>query len=114
MMARFFPFFPLRSAGSKWPRNVVRPLHQQSSQIRIAFLADVHLRFAPPRVSPSRLQPQVAAHVTALAKAIVWVFPKIKLCLECGFAQFEVPESELGALKQSSPAVAEAGTERTA
>jgi hypothetical protein len=37
--------------------NVLRPLHQQSSQIGMAFLADVRLRFALPRVSPSGCTP---------------------------------------------------------
>jgi hypothetical protein len=40
-------------------QNVLGALHQQRAQIRIAFLADVHLRFALPRVPPSRLQSQI-------------------------------------------------------
>src|SRR5712691_2716338 len=36
----------------------MRTLHQQGSQMRIAFLADVHLRLALAGVPPSRLQPQ--------------------------------------------------------
>jgi hypothetical protein len=62
--ARFLPFFrralrqlqppaPQITIRSKPSQNVVRSLHQQRAQIRIAFLADVHLRFALPRVSPS-------------------------------------------------------------
>src|SRR6266550_2397644 len=58
------------TVGSKWAQNVMRTLHQQSSQIRIAFLADAHLRLALAGVSPSRLQPQIAAHVPALAKTM--------------------------------------------
>src|SRR5712671_2827774 len=42
---------------SKRTQNVVRPLHQQRSQIPIAFFADVHLRFTLSRVPSSRLQP---------------------------------------------------------
>src|SRR5579864_7978032 len=56
-------------------QNVLRALHQQGSQIRVAFLADVHLRFALSRVSPSWLQSQIAAHVATLAKAM-WVFQR--------------------------------------
>ena len=30
-----------------------------------------------------------------LAKPSVWVFPQILVCLECGAAQFSIPEMEL-------------------
>jgi hypothetical protein len=33
---------------------------------------------------------------------IVWVFPKVQICLNCGFAAFTVPERELRALQQGS------------
>ena len=69
-IARFFPLFPPRSPVSvpsapeitvdpKWSQNVLRPLHQQGSQIGIAFLADVHLGLALAGVSPSWLQSQI-------------------------------------------------------
>ena len=51
-------------------QNVLRSLHQQRPQIRIAFLADVHLRLALTGVSSSRLQSQIAAHVAALAETM--------------------------------------------
>jgi hypothetical protein len=41
---------PQVAVRSKRTQNVVRSLHQQRAQIRIPFLADVHLRFALPRV----------------------------------------------------------------
>ena len=31
---------------------------------------------------------------------IVWIFPKVTICLKCGFAQFEVPERELRILNE--------------
>jgi len=31
----------------------------------------------------------------ALAKPTVWVFPKISVCLDCGNAEFAVPDAEL-------------------
>jgi hypothetical protein len=37
---------------------------------------------------------------------IVWVFPKIEVCLECGLAGFQIPESELRVLGQDVPAAA--------
>ena len=30
-----------------------------------------------------------------LEKPTVWVFPKILVCLDCGFAEFSVPKTEL-------------------
>jgi len=40
-----------------------------------------------------------------LEKPIVWVFPKIVVCLDCGIAQFAVPETELRVLsKRDDPA----------
>src|SRR4029077_10641376 len=61
------PPIAVRSKGSQ---NVVCPLHQQRSQIGIAFLADVHLRLALARVPPAWLQPEVAAYVPTFAKAM--------------------------------------------
>ncbi len=52
------------------PQDVLRSLHQQRSQIGVSLFADMHLRLAPPRVSSSWLQSQIAAHVAALAEAM--------------------------------------------
>jgi hypothetical protein len=30
-----------------------------------------------------------------LAKPTVWVFPQVLVCLDCGFAQFSISQSEL-------------------
>ncbi len=49
---------------------------------------------------------EVAAHfpgIEGLNKSIVWVFPKLAICLHCGLAEFIVPERELQILKQGSP-----------
>jgi hypothetical protein len=37
-----------------------------------------------------------------LDKPIVWVFPKLLVCLDCGFTEFAVPESELRQLVESA------------
>jgi hypothetical protein len=37
-------------------------------------------------------------------KPIVWVFPKVSVCLDCGFSQFIVPERELNVLETGKPA----------
>jgi hypothetical protein len=38
-----------------------------------------------------------------LDKPIVWVFPKLLVCLHCGLTEFTVPERELSVLVQGTP-----------
>jgi hypothetical protein len=49
---------------------------------------------------------EVAIHFTGvegLNRPIVWVFPEITICLNCGMARFVVPDSELGVLRTGPP-----------
>jgi hypothetical protein len=44
---------------------------------------------------------EVAIHfpgLEGLKEPIVWVFPKVVVCLSCGLAQFAVPKPELSVL----------------
>ncbi len=44
---------------------------------------------------------EVAIHfpgLNGLDKPIVWVYPKVMVCLECGLTEFTVPEKELSVL----------------
>lgn len=44
------------------------------------------------------LNGEVAIHFPGpkgLDKPIVWVFPKLLVCLNCGFTEFEIPKAEL-------------------
>jgi hypothetical protein len=41
--------------------------------------------------------------VEGLDKPIVWVFPKLMVCLRCGLTEFIVPERELQVLQQGTP-----------
>src|SRR5271156_1093409 len=45
---------PQITVFSKWPQNVMRPLHHHRSQIPVSFFADVLLWFALPGVPASR------------------------------------------------------------
>ena len=48
---------------------------------------------------------EVAVHfpgLDGLTKPIVWVFPKLMVCLDCGFSEFTVPERELEVLLTGS------------
>ena len=41
---------------------------------------------------------EIALHfpgLKGLNKPIVWVFPKLLVCLDCGFTEFAIPETEL-------------------
>jgi hypothetical protein len=45
---------------------------------------------------------EVAIHFPGLKGVglpFVWVFPKLRVCLECGVSEFEIPERELRVLK---------------
>jgi len=50
------------------------------------------------------LNGEIAIHfprLNGLDKAIVWVFPKLLVCLDCGFTEFAIPEAELRRLAGS-------------
>ena len=42
----------------------------------------------------------------SLDKPLVWAFPKVVVCLDCGLAQFAIPEAELKLIQQNQEAVA--------
>ena len=49
---------------------------------------------------------ELAIHFTGFAglnKPLVWVFPKLLVCLNCGYTEFIVPEKELQVLKTGTP-----------
>jgi hypothetical protein len=48
---------------------------------------------------------EIAIHfpgLTGLGKPIVWVFPQLVICLDCGLAQFAIPDAELRILREES------------
>jgi hypothetical protein len=50
---------------------------------------------------------EVAIHFPGLKnlnKPIIWVFPKLLVCLDCGVTEFTVPETELRQLAESDAA----------
>ena len=49
---------------------------------------------------------EIAIHfpgLEGLDKPIVWVFPKVLVCLDCGFTEFAIPETELRRLGENDP-----------
>ena len=56
--------------------------------------------------SQKEFSSELAIHFKGLAglnKPIVWVFPKLLVCSQCGFAEFTVPERELRVLRDGTP-----------
>jgi hypothetical protein len=52
---------------------------------------------------------EIAIHfpgLEGLDKPIVWVFPKLLVCLNCGFTEFTIPETELRELAKIDRAAA--------
>jgi hypothetical protein len=50
---------------------------------------------------------EIALHFPGLGglnKPIVWAFPKVIVCLECGFAEFAVPNDSLETLRNPDAA----------
>ena len=47
---------------------------------------------------------EIALHFSGLdglTKPIVWVFPRVLVCLNCGFAEFAVPDEQVKTLRDS-------------
>ena len=52
---------------------------------------------------------EIAIHfpgLEGLDRPIVWVFPKLQVCLNCGFTEFAIPEGELRRLVESDTTAA--------
>jgi len=50
---------------------------------------------------------EVAIHfpgIEGLDKPIVWVFPKLLVCLNCGFTEFAIPETEVRRIVEADAA----------
>jgi hypothetical protein len=53
----------------------------------------------------STFNAEIGLHFPGLAglnKPIVWVFPKVLVCLDCGFTEFAVPIGELRVLRDET------------
>jgi len=67
-----------------------RPCPSCASTRRMEFLGEICLHFL--------------GGLESLHKPLIWVFPKVLVCLDCGSAQFSIPEAELRTLAKSSAA----------
>ena len=57
----------------------------------------------------SRFKAEVAIHfpgIEGLNRSVVWVFPELFLCLNCGKANFTVPDDDLRTLGKDDSASA--------
>jgi hypothetical protein len=51
---------------------------------------------------------EIAVHfpgIKGLDKPTVWVFPQLVVCLDCGFTEFSIPETELLQLAETRHAL---------
>jgi hypothetical protein len=58
-----------------------------ASSRKMKFLGEICLHF------PGGLE--------SLDKPLVWAFPKVVVCLDCGLAQFTVPDAELKLIQEN-------------
>lgn len=49
----------------------------------------------------SELATEIAIHLPGLSTPHVFIFPMIAVCLDCGFTEFSIPETELQLLAKS-------------
>jgi hypothetical protein len=55
-------------------------------------------------VNQSKFTAEMGIHFPGLkniVKPVVWVFPELVVCLDCGIAEFAVPEAELRQLAEN-------------
>jgi hypothetical protein len=60
-------------------------------------------------VNQRRFTAEMGVHFPGLRNIVmpvVWVFPELFVCLDCGFAEFAVPEAELRVLAKGDAAAA--------
>ena len=60
-------------------------------------------------VNQKKFSAEIGIHFLGLEnidKPIVWVFPELVVCLDCGAAEFAVPETELRQLAKGDAAAA--------
>jgi hypothetical protein len=58
-------------------------------------------------VNQNKFSAEMGIHFLGLKnidKPVVWVFPELVVCMDCGTAEFAVPEAELRQLQQSDSA----------
>ena len=61
----------------------------------------------------NKFRAEIAIHfhgLSDLRKPIVWIFPELLVCLNCGSAEFVVPDEELRVLAKGEPDVSEDDT----
>jgi hypothetical protein len=65
-----------------------RPCPSCTSSRQMEFLGEICLHFQ--------------GGLKSLDKPLIWAFPKVVVCLDCGWAQFAVPEAELKLIIQQN------------
>jgi hypothetical protein len=57
-------------------------------------------------VNQKKFNAEICIHFPDIDKPVVWLFPEVVVCLDCGTAEFVVPEAELRQLAKGDAAAA--------
>jgi hypothetical protein len=57
-------------------------------------------------VNQQKFSAEMGIHFPHIDKPVVWLFPELVVCLDCGTAEFAVPEAELRQLAKGDAAPA--------
>jgi hypothetical protein len=55
-------------------------------------------------VNQQKFSAEMGIHFPNIDKPVVWLFPEVVVCLDCGTAEFVVPEEELRQLAKGDAA----------
>jgi hypothetical protein len=86
------PVKALHLSRSRFPLGIDMPCKSCGSVNRSEFRAEMGIHFPG---------------LKNIDKPVVWVFPKLFVCLDCGTAEFAVPEAELRLLAKEDDDAAE-------
>jgi hypothetical protein len=92
-------FWPRAGIYERMEQGVVMPCQSRESAKQAEFTAEILIHFPG---------------LKNLDKPAVWLFPKLLVCLECGSARFNVPETELASIAKATVASESSTLEETA
>jgi hypothetical protein len=59
-------------------------------------------------INQRQFKSEINVHFSGLDKSSVLVFPTLAVCMDCGFTEFRIPETELHRLEEDGAASASA------
>jgi hypothetical protein len=97
-----------KDSGKVSTANFIGPIHEENSSYEKLCPRLVAMPCKScGSLNQNRFTAEIAIHspgLKNLAEPVVWVFPEIFVCLDCGKAEFTVPEAELRLLAKGDAA----------